>query len=214
MLNTLLFHDTQTFHTPKISLLKLTAIILSTFVLLNTPPLYAASTVTSTANTSNAATTTLSSASETEKLKEKNLMDGKAFLEQNQKKPDVITLPTGLQFKVIQEGAGDPPGPIDMVTVHYRGTLIDGTEFDSSYKRGEPSTFAINAIIPGWSEALQLMKPGAKWTLYIPPELAYGERGVGRTIGPNSVLIFDVELISFKQPEENEDRLRDEAEDG
>ncbi len=133
-------------------------------------------------------------------IKEKNLMAGKAFLDENQKKPGVVTLPSGLQYKIIKAGSGESPGPTDFVTVHYRGTLIDGTEFDSSYKRGDPTTFPINAIIPGWSEALQLMQPGAKWMLYIPANLAYGEQGAAQVIAPNATLIFEVELISIKQP--------------
>lgn len=121
-----------------------------------------------------------------------------AFLEENAKKPNVHTLPSGLQYKINQPGTGTPPGPTDFVTVHYRGTLIDGTEFDSSYHHDTPATFAVNAVIPGWTEALQLMSPGAKWTLYIPGNLAYGPRGAGKLIGPNATLIFDVELISIK----------------
>lgn len=125
-----------------------------------------------------------------------NLAKGKAFLEENAKKEGVETLPSGLQYKVIQEGAGATPKATDTVTVHYRGTLIDGTEFDSSYSRGKPTTFRVNRVIGGWTEALQMMKKGAKWELFIPPELAYGERGAGAKIGPYSTLIFEVELIS------------------
>lgn len=120
-----------------------------------------------------------------------------AFLKENENKAGVKTLPSGLQFKVIKSGEGTSPGPTDLVTVHYRGTLTDGQEFDSSYSRGEPATFGVNAVIPGWTEAIQLMKPGAKWMLYIPPELAYGTQGVG-PIKPNSTLIFEVELLSFQ----------------
>lgn len=133
------------------------------------------------------------------KLAEKNKKEGEKFLEENKKKEGVVTLPSGLQYKVLAEGSGDSPKPDDMVTVNYRGTLIDGTEFDSSYKRGQPAKFGVNGVIKGWSEALQLMKPGAKWQLFIPPELAYGERGSGLAIGPNSTLIFDVELLSVEQ---------------
>jgi len=147
-------------------------------------------------------------------LKEKNLKDSETFLAENKTKSDIITLPSGLQYKVVKEGSGEPPNPSDFVTVNYRGTLIDGTEFDSSYKRGTPSTFAINAIIPGWSEALQLMKPGAKWMLYIPPHLAYGERGAGRLVGPNAMLIFEVELLHAKPAEESEENLSNEGEEG
>jgi len=128
----------------------------------------------------------------------KNLQEGKAFLAENAKKKDVKTLPSGLQYKVIQEGTGASPKATDSVTVHYKGTLIDGTEFDSSYKRGKPATFRVDGVIAGWTEALQLMKPGAKWQLFIPSELAYGERGAGSRIGPDSTLIFEVELISVQ----------------
>lgn len=133
------------------------------------------------------------------RLAEKNKKEGEKFLEENKKKEGVVTLPSGLQYKVLAEGSGDSPKPDDMVTVNYRGTLIDGTEFDSSYKRGQPAKFGVNGVIKGWSEALQLMKPGAKWQLFIPPELAYGERGSGLAIGPNSTLIFDVELLSVEK---------------
>ncbi len=125
----------------------------------------------------------------------KNLSEGKVFLAENAKKKGVKTLPSGLQYKVIEKGAGASPKKTDSVTVHYKGTLIDGTEFDSSYKRGKPATFRVDRVIAGWTEALQLMKPGAKWQLFIPPDLAYGERGAGPRIGPNSTLIFEVELI-------------------
>lgn len=147
-------------------------------------------------------------------LKDKNLKDSEAFLAENKKKSDIITLASGLQYKIIKEGAGELPNASDFVTVNYRGTLIDGTEFDSSYKRGAPSTFAVNAIIPGWSEALQLMRPGSKWVLYIPPHLAYGDRGAGRLVGPNSALIFEVELLSAKSGEVSEETLSNEGEDG
>ena len=125
----------------------------------------------------------------------------KAFLAANKKKPGVVTLPSGLQYKVLKEGTGKSPKVTDTVTVHYRGTLIDGTEFDSSYRRNEPATFEVGQIIPGWVEALQLMKTGAKWQLFIPSELAYGEQGAGSQIGPNSVLLFEVELLSIGEPE-------------
>jgi len=119
---------------------------------------------------------------------------------ENKKKEGVVTLPSGLQYKIITEGKGDNPKPTDMVTVNYRGTLIDGTEFDSSasHGHGEPSTFKVSGVIPGWVEALQLMKPGSKWQLFIPPSLAYGEHSAGRNIGPNTTLIFEVELISIQ----------------
>jgi FKBP-type peptidyl-prolyl cis-trans isomerase FklB len=128
----------------------------------------------------------------------KNLEESKKFLAENRKKEGVKTLPSGLQYKVIAEGSGKMPKADDTVTVNYKGTLIDGTEFDSSYKRGQPVTFKVNGVIRGWTEALQLMKEGSKWQLFIPPELAYGERGAGRTIPPSSTLIFEVELISVK----------------
>ncbi len=125
----------------------------------------------------------------------KNLAEGKAFLEENKKKEGVKALPSGLQYKVLVGGSGKTPAANDTVTVHYRGALIDGTEFDSSLKRGKPAAFPVSGVIKGWTEALQLMKEGGKWQLFIPPELAYGERG-NSPIGPNSVLIFEVELIS------------------
>ena len=117
------------------------------------------------------------------------------FLNQNMKKEGVVTLASGLQYKVIQEGKGKKPKATDSVTVHYRGTLTDGTEFDSSHKRGQPATFPLNRVIAGWTEGLQLMKEGAKYELYLPSTLAYGSRGAGRLIKPNTTLIFEVELI-------------------
>ncbi|HTY12106.1 MAG TPA: FKBP-type peptidyl-prolyl cis-trans isomerase [Bacteroidota bacterium] len=135
---------------------------------------------------------------QTEELAGKNQKEGEAFLAENKKKDSVITLPSGLQYKVITEGTGKKPGLNDTVTTHYRGTLIDGTEFDNSYKRGEPATFPVNGVIPGWTEALQHMKVGSKWQLFIPANLAYGERGAGQAIGPNATLIFEVELLSIK----------------
>lgn len=137
-------------------------------------------------------------AEETKKLMEKNKKAGEEFLEENKKKEGVKTLPSGLQYKVITEGKGKSPQATDTVTVNYRGTTIEGTEFDSSYKRGQPATFPVNGVIPGWTEALQLMKEGAKWQIFIPSSLAYGEKGAGGVIGPNATLIFEVELISIK----------------
>ena len=130
---------------------------------------------------------------------EKNLVEGEKFLTENKTKEGVKTTASGLQYKVIEKGEGPSPKVGDTVTVNYRGTLVDGTEFDSSYARGEPATFPLTGVIPGWTEALQLMKKGSKWTLYIPPDLAYGERGAGNRIPPNSTLIFEVELISFQE---------------
>jgi FKBP-type peptidyl-prolyl cis-trans isomerase len=131
-------------------------------------------------------------------LGEKNKAEGEKFLAENGKKEGVKTLPSGLQYKEITPGTGKSPKLTDTVTTHYRGTLIDGKEFDSSYKRGEPATFPVSGVIAGWTEALQLMKEGAKWQIFLPPNLAYGERGAGRDIGPNATLVFEVELISVK----------------
>lgn len=131
-------------------------------------------------------------------LSEKNKADGERFLAENAKKEGVKVLPSGLQYKVIAAGTGKSPTTADTVTTHYRGTLIDGTEFDSSYKRGQPATFPVSGVIPGWTEALQLMKEGAKWQLFVPPGLAYGERGAGQVIGPNATLVFEVELLTVK----------------
>jgi len=126
---------------------------------------------------------------------EKNIKEGEAFLAENGKKEGVVTLPSGLQYKIIKAGTGKKPGKDDSVTVHYRGTLIDGKEFDSSFKRNEPVTFPVSGVISGWTEALQLMPEGSKWQIFIPSKLAYGERGAGAAIGPNATLIFEVELL-------------------
>jgi FKBP-type peptidyl-prolyl cis-trans isomerase FklB len=126
----------------------------------------------------------------------RNLAVGKVFLDANKKKEGVKVLPSGLQYKILKEGTGKSPTAEDKVKTHYRGTLIDGTEFDNSYKRNKPAEFAVKAVIKGWTEALQLMKEGATWELYIPPDLAYGERG-NRNIPGNSALIFQVELIEI-----------------
>lgn len=126
---------------------------------------------------------------------ERNLASGQAFLEANGLKDDIVTLPSGLQYKVIKEGTGKTPGPRDEVTTHYRGTLINGTEFDNSYKRGQPAKFPVHRVIAGWTEALQLMKEGAKWRLFVPANLAYGAQQKGPNIPPNSTLIFDIELL-------------------
>ena len=133
-------------------------------------------------------------------LGETNKQEGEKFLAENKTKPGVITLPSGLQYKVLAEGSGESPKSNDVVTANYRGTLLDGTEFDSSSKSGQPLVRPANMLIKGWTEALQLMKPGAKWQLFIPPDLAYGERGSGAQIGPNATLIFEMELVSFKPP--------------
>jgi FKBP-type peptidyl-prolyl cis-trans isomerase FklB len=129
------------------------------------------------------------------KLGEKNKVDGPAFLAENKKREGVKTLASGLQYKVLREGQGTTPKATDSVTTHYRGKLLDGTEFDSSYSRNEPATFRVNQVIPGWTEALQLMKEGDKWQLFIPANLAYGENGAGNDIPPNATLIFDIELL-------------------
>jgi len=128
-----------------------------------------------------------------------NRKAGDEFLQANAKKQGVKTTASGLQYKVIKEGKGASPKATDSVTVHYSGTLIDGTEFDSSYKRGEPATFPLNGVIRGWTEGLQLMKEGAKYEFYIPSELAYGERGAGGAIGPNATLVFSVEPVSVNK---------------
>jgi FKBP-type peptidyl-prolyl cis-trans isomerase FklB len=131
-------------------------------------------------------------------LGEKNKAEGAKFLAENAKREGIKVLPSGLQYKVLAEGKGKTPAATDTVTVHYRGTLIDGTEFDSSYKRNEPATFALNQVIKGWTEGLQLVKEGGKVQLFIPSELGYGERGAGGQIGPNAVLVFEVELVAVK----------------
>jgi FKBP-type peptidyl-prolyl cis-trans isomerase len=127
-----------------------------------------------------------------------NQKAGDAFLAEHKTKPGVKTTASGLQYKVIKEGSGPHPTPASVVTVHYRGTTIDGNEFDSSYKRNEPATFQLNGVIPGWAEAVQLMNTGAKYEFVIPAKLAYGEHGSPPAIGPNQTLIFEVELLSFK----------------
>ena len=129
---------------------------------------------------------------------DENRAKGEAFLAANKSKPGVKTLASGVQYKVIQSGSGASPTPDNSVVAHYRGTLIDGTEFDSSIKRGEPATFPVTKVIKGWTEILQKMKIGDKWEVYIPSDLAYGARGQGPIIGPNSALIFEIELIEIK----------------
>ncbi|MBI4811413.1 MAG: FKBP-type peptidyl-prolyl cis-trans isomerase [Ignavibacteriales bacterium] len=137
-------------------------------------------------------------AKQEEKMKaqgEINKTAGENFLSENKKKEDVVALPNGLQYKVIKMGNGPKPKATDTVSVHYRGTLIDGTEFDSSIKRGQPATFPLNGVIKGWTEGLQLMPVGSKFEFFVPSDLAYGDRGAGQLIGPNSTLIFEVELL-------------------
>jgi FKBP-type peptidyl-prolyl cis-trans isomerase FklB len=129
---------------------------------------------------------------------EKNAKEGEAFLAANKTKEGVVTTPSGLQYKVITAGTGPKPTLDDTVVCHYRGTLINGTEFDSSYKRKEPAKFPVKGVIKGWTEALQLMPVGSKWQLWVPSTLAYGDRGAGADIGPNTMLIFEVELISIQ----------------
>jgi FKBP-type peptidyl-prolyl cis-trans isomerase FklB len=131
-----------------------------------------------------------------------NKTAGDAFLAENKAKDGVVTMPSGLEYKVLQEGTGPKPTADDSVVCNYRGSLLDGTEFDSSYKHGQPATFPVKGVIRGWTEALQLMPVGSKWQLVIPPDLAYGERGAGQQIGPNATLVFEVELLSIQQKAE------------
>ena len=133
------------------------------------------------------------------KMNAANIEQGKAFLEENKKRPNVVTLPSGLQYEVITEGNGKKPSATDRVKCHYEGTLIDGTEFDSSYKRNAPATFRADQVIKGWTEALTMMPVGSKWELYIPQELAYGSRETGGLIKPFSTLIFEVELLEIEK---------------
>jgi FKBP-type peptidyl-prolyl cis-trans isomerase FklB len=130
---------------------------------------------------------------------DKNKQAGEKFLADNRGKPGVKELPNGLQYKVLKAGTGAKPAATDTVEVNYRGTLIDGTEFDSSYKRGQPATFPVNGVIKGWTQALQMMNEGSKWQLFIPADLAYGSRGAGGVIGPNATLVFEVELLKVKK---------------
>ena len=139
----------------------------------------------------------------TQQAAEGNKKEGDAFLAANKGKEGVVTLPSGLQYKVVTAGTGPKPTTSDSVVCNYRGTLINGTEFDSSYKRGQPATFPVTGVIKGWTEALQLMPVGSKWQLYIPADLAYGDRGAGANIGPGSTLIFEIELLSIKDKSED-----------
>jgi FKBP-type peptidyl-prolyl cis-trans isomerase FkpA len=131
-------------------------------------------------------------------MAENPLEKGEKFLTENKSKDGVKTTSSGLQYKVLKEGAGKKPSATDTVVCHYRGTLLDGTEFDSSYKRGEPAEFPLNRVIPGWTEGVQLMKEGSKYQFFIPSKLAYGSAGAGGVIGPDETLIFEVELIKIK----------------
>jgi len=133
------------------------------------------------------------------KHEEQGTAGAKAFLKENRKKDGVVAIASGLQYIVLEEGKGAKPKSTDKVKVHYKGTLMNGTEFDSSYKRGQPASFVLNRVIPGWTEGLQLMKTGGKYRFFIPPELGYGKRGSGRQIGPNELLIFDVELLEIEK---------------
>jgi len=147
-----------------------------------------------------------------EKMKqagEVNKKEGADFLAANKGKDGVVTLPSGLQYKILTEGKGAKPTASDSVVCNYRGTLINGTEFDSSYKRGQPATFPVGGVIKGWTEALQLMPVGSKWQLFIPPDLAYGERGAGADIGPDSTLIFEVELLSIEDKSKEKEKAPD-----
>lgn len=136
---------------------------------------------------------------------EKNKAEGEAFLAKNKERAEVKTTASGLQYEVMKEGEGPQPKATDTVTVHYKGTLMDGTEFDSSYQRGEPATFPLNGVIAGWTEGVQLMKVGSKYKFFIPAALGYGEQGAGGVIGPNAPLIFEVELISIGKPQVQEE---------
>jgi FKBP-type peptidyl-prolyl cis-trans isomerase FklB len=150
-------------------------------------------------------------AKQQEKMKmtgDKNKKEGDAFLAENKKKDGVVTLPSGLQYVILTEGKGKQPTATDTVTVQYRGTLIDGTEFDSSYKRGQPATFGLKQVIKAWTEGVQLMKEGGKIKLFVPSELGYGDRGAGAQIGPNAALIFEIELLSVGQAPQGEPQSR------
>ncbi|HXJ16094.1 MAG TPA: FKBP-type peptidyl-prolyl cis-trans isomerase [Candidatus Polarisedimenticolia bacterium] len=135
---------------------------------------------------------------EKQELGEANMKEGAEFLAANKTKDGVVTLASGLQYKILTAGTGPKPTASDTVVCNYKGTLINGAEFDSSYKRGQPASFPVNGVIKGWTEALQLMPVGSKWELFIPPDLAYGSRGAGGVIGPNATLVFEVELLSIK----------------
>jgi FKBP-type peptidyl-prolyl cis-trans isomerase len=142
-----------------------------------------------------------------------NKTEGETFLAANKAKDGVVTLPSGLQYKILKAGTGPKPAATDTVSVNYRGNLINGTEFDSSYKRGQPTTFGVTGVIKGWTEALQLMPVGSKWQLFIPSDLAYGAHGAGADIAPNATLIFEVELLSIKPPEKAPEKTEEKKED-
>jgi FKBP-type peptidyl-prolyl cis-trans isomerase len=141
----------------------------------------------------------------------KNKTEGDSFLAGNKSKEGVVTLPSGLQYKILTAGTGPKPAATDSVVCNYRGTLIDGKEFDSSYKRGQPATFGVSQVIKGWTEALQLMPVGSKWQLFVPSTLAYGERGAGAEIGPNATLIFEVELLSIQDKAKSDKSAKPEV---
>jgi FKBP-type peptidyl-prolyl cis-trans isomerase FklB len=148
-----------------------------------------------------------------QQLGEVNKKEGATFLAANKAKQDVVTLPSGLQYKILQAGTGPKPTAADTVTVNYRGTLINGTEFDSSYKHGQPATFPVTGVIKGWTEALQLMPVGSKWQLFIPADLAYGDRTASADIAPNATLIFEVELLSIKAPDKAAEKPAEKPEE-
>lgn len=148
-----------------------------------------------------------------QQVAETNKKEGEAFLAENKTKDGVVTLPSGLQYKILSAGTGPKPTATDSVVCNYKGTLLNGTEFDSSYKRGQPATFPVNGVIKGWTEALQMMPVGSKWQLFVPSDLAYGQRGPGAGIGPNSMLIFEVELISIQSKDAEKDKDTGAAKD-
>jgi FKBP-type peptidyl-prolyl cis-trans isomerase len=140
------------------------------------------------------------------KLKDANEKEGQTFLAANKSKEGVVTLPSGLQYKILKAGTGPKPTASDSVVCNYKGTLINGTEFDSSYKRGQPATFPVSGVIKGWTEALQLMPVGSQWQLFVPASLAYGENGMGGAIAPGTTLLFEVELLSIQEKPKAEDK--------
>jgi len=142
-----------------------------------------------------------------------NKTEGEAFLAANKSKDGVVTLPSGLQYKILTAGTGPKPTASDSVKCNYKGTLIDGKEFDSSYKRGQPATFAVGQVIKGWTEALQLMPVGSKWQIFVPSSLGYGERGAGAEIGPGATLIFEVELLSIEEKKKDDKSKDDKSEE-